>query len=79
MDAEGNTYIGVPFERIALTVSERTTCEMVAEEVRRALEQDQDLRILIRESVREAIAKINFVEVVAAAAKKLIDKEIHST
>jgi hypothetical protein len=74
IDPEGKHYIGIPFEQISMLVSERVICERVAEEVRKALIEDEEFRILVREGVREAMAKLNIAEVVALAVRDVIDK-----
>lgn len=70
---DGERYLGVAFDRIALTVSEHVTIERIAEEVRRALAEDEEFRILVREGVREAMARLNIREVVELAVKDAMD------
>jgi hypothetical protein len=71
---QGERYIGIPFDRIATLVSESVTMERVAAEVRIALAEDEGFRILVREGVRDTMARLNIAEVVALAVKDQFDK-----
>ena len=67
--ANNATVIRIAHDKLITFASQSAVLEMVREEIQAALTHDQEFRILVREMVKEAIAKMNLQEVVAEAVK----------
>lgn len=73
-----STLIRIFHDGLIANVSTNAVLQMIAEEIQSALTNDQELRILVREMIKEAIAKMNLQEVVAEAVKAALKAENHS-
>lgn len=65
----GHTLVRLSHDRLVSQVSDHAVYKIMVEEIQAALANDNDLRILIRELVKESIAKMNLQEVVGQAVK----------
>jgi hypothetical protein len=77
--SDDKLYFVELLDNVQSLASGRALAKQVHDEVIRALTSDPDFQILVREGVREAMAKLNIAEVVEAAvalalAKSQIEK-----
>ena len=66
-------------DQVISHASESAIFELMHKEVKDALTNDADLRILVRECVRDAIAKLNIQEVVALAVSEELQAQRRSS
>lgn len=64
--------VRIPYSKISMLATEETISRIVYHEVQKALVNDENFRILVREAVREAMAKLNVAEVVEAAVQQVL-------
>jgi chlorite dismutase len=69
-DMRQATTVRIFHDRIITHASAEAILCMVREEIQAALTADADLRILVRECVKEAISKMNVQEVVGLAVRE---------
>jgi hypothetical protein len=67
---KGFTRIAIRHSALLLKVSEHEIVTMFQEEVARQMREDEDLRILVREAVKSAIAGLSIGEIVALAVSE---------
>ena len=69
------TVIRIFHDRLMHLVSHDAVMRMIGEEIQTALTSDPELRILVREMIKEAISRMNVQEVVAEAVKLALKVE----
>lgn len=61
--------------RLLDMASADAVAQMVFDEVRKALVEDDSFRILVREGVREAMSKLNVAELVEASVRQVLGEQ----
>ena len=73
LDPAGRGYtLAIAMDRFVMAASDQAILEMVREEVAKQIKEDPEMRIPIREMVREAMGRINLSEVVQQEIQKAI-------
>lgn len=70
----GKMVFVVELDHLLMMVSEHTMAEIARDEVQKQLTNDPELRILVREMVKEAISRMNLQEIVTAAVRDALPK-----
>lgn len=70
----GQVVVG--FKELLNCVSRESMARMFVDEVARAIQDDADLRILVREMVKDATAKMNLEELVKQAVALALKSEV---
>jgi hypothetical protein len=67
---DGYVHVAISQSKIIAAVSEHEVVQMFREEVARQLREDEELRILVREAVKSAIASLDVGEIVKQAVSE---------
>ncbi len=67
---DGSSYWTVRLDVLLLQLSDARLIDLARELMENEIKTDADLRILVREMVKESIAKMNLQEVIDAAVKR---------
>jgi len=66
----GGVVIRIPYAELIVHASESAITQMMHDEIVKQLTDDPDLRLLVREMVKDAIAKMGLQEVVGLAVRE---------
>ena len=75
MEADGKMYVTVVWDQILDHATAHAMAKIAYNAVVDTLTNDPDFRILVKEGVREAMAKLNVQEVVELAVKQVLGEQ----